>query len=361
MSIKNALEQAEEFLRELHNGIPADERVMAGYAEEATVQTDESGKKINAGWWPTPWADGKYINTRANCYACISSSIKTPNPRTGKMRYWRGEASFGHGLALMVDDIGDGKGSKGDLGLEYFDMVLPPTATVETSPGNYQLWYFFDKPVDSLLHFKALLNCFVGSVLKKGGDNTIKDISRYGRMPCGINNKRHGPDGAYKYAGKDGKPFQVRLKHADYSRRYSPEDIARGFGFSIVMPQKPVIQISEDDYKFDAVWLKAAEYICGKMKMGEGSNGEVGMNMSGKFRIRCPWGHEHTNGDPYGAYFRGPIPGAEHEFVFGCGHDTCRKLHRRTWAVFVDEIVMPYIYKRLESINDKAIGWSDEG
>lgn len=348
--------EAEEFLRELHNGIPDTERVMAGYAEEATVQTDADGKKKNAGWWPVPWADGKFINARANCYACISSSIATPNPRTGKMRFWRGEASFGHGLALMVDDIGNGKGSKGNLGLEYFEMMLPPTATVETSPGNYQLWYFFDVPVDSLIHFKALLNCFVGNVLKKGGDNTIKDISRYGRMPCGVNNKRHGPEMVLKYPDEKGNPWKVRITHSDYSRRYSPEEIARAFGFSIVVPQKPVIVVDEDEYKFDALWLRMADHICSKLKMGEGAGGDVSMNMSGKYRIRCPWGHEHTNGDPYGAYFRGPIPGAEHEFVFGCGHDTCRKLHRRTWAVFVDEIVIPEYARRLDVINAKACG-----
>lgn len=350
------VEIAEEFLRQLQSTIPDNERVMAGYAEEATVQTDASGKKINSTWWPVPWKDGKYINARANCYACISSSVKTPNPKSGEMRYWRGEASFGHGLALMVDDIGNGKGSKGGLGLDHFNAILPPTATVETSPGNYQLWYFFKEPVDSLIHFKALLNCFVANVLKKGGDNTIKDISRYGRMPIGINNKRHGPDMVLKYPMNDGKPFQVRLVEAEYSRRYSPEEIAMSFGFSIIVPQKPIIEVSEDDYKFDAIWLKLADYILSKAKMGEGSNGEVGMNMSGKYRIRCPWGEEHSNGDPYGAYFRGPIPGAEHEFVFGCGHDTCRKLHRRTWSVFVDHIVIPVIAQRLDNINRKAAG-----
>lgn len=351
----NRLEACEEFLRQLRNNIPDNERVMAGYAEEATVQTDASGKKLNNTWWPVPWNDGKYINERANCYACISSSIKTPNPKTGQMRYWRGEASFGHGLAVMVDDIGFGKGSKGGLGLEFFEGILPPTATVETSPGNYQLWYFFDAPVDSLIHFKALLNCFVANVLKKGGDNTIKDISRYGRMPIGINNKKHGPNMDLKYP-VNGKPYQVQLVHADYSRRYSPEDIAAAFKFNIVVPQRQVMQIDGDDYKFDYIWLKFAEYILSKMKMGEGSDGQVSMNMSGKFRIRCPWGDEHANGDPFGAYFRGPIPGAEHEFVFGCGHDGCRKDNRRTWAVFVDEIVITEIANRLENINRKACG-----
>lgn len=344
----------EEFLKELKHTIPDNERVMAGYAEEATVQVDENGKKLNAGWWPVPWNEGKFVQDTKNCYCCISSSIKTPNPKTGQMRYWRGEVCFGHGLALMVDDIGSGQGSKGKMTLEFFDQYLPPTATVETSPGNYQLWYFFTTPIDDLIYFKSLLNCFVANVLKQGGDATIKDISRYGRMPTGINNKRL-EDGTLKYKLDGGKPFKVHLVHADYGRRYSPEEIAQAFGFTIITPAKRIVEIDEGEYKFDAAWLKMAEYICAKAKMGEGSNGDVNQNMSGKFRIRCPWGHEHSNGDPGGAYFRGPIPGAEHEFVFGCAHDGCRKA-RRTWAVFIDEIVMPYVAGRLDSINRKAAG-----
>jgi len=347
--------KCEEFLIQLHNGIPENERVMAGYADEATVQTDSDGKKINGGWWPTPWAEGKYINDAANCYACISSSIKTPNPRTGTMRYWRGEMSFGHGLALMVDDIGSGTGSKGDISVQHMYDILKPTATVETSPGNYQLWYFFDIPEPDMQRFKAFLSCFVSAVLKKGGDSTIKDVSRYGRMPIGINNKRHGPNNAYKYPVLDGKgnavPYQVQIRDADYRRRYSMDEIARAFTFPIVVPQKRIYEIDAEAYTFDALWLTMAERILNKAQQGEGSNGEVVMNMSGKFRIACPWGHEHANGDPSGAYFRGPIPGAEVEFVFGCGHDTCRKLHRRTWNTFIDEIVINKIVADLERIN----------
>lgn len=351
---KQRLAEAEQFLKELQHTIPDDERVMAGYAEEATVQTDATGKKINGGWWPVPWKEGKYINSNSNAYACISSSIKTPNPKTGDLRYWRGEASFGHGLALMVDDIGHGKGSKGGMDLRHFYNILKPTATVETSPGNYQLWYFLDEPEPSMPRFKAFLTSFVTNVLKLGGDNTIKDVSRYGRMPIGYNNKRHGPDGEFKYpVERDGRmvPFTVELKDANYSRRYSIDEIARAFKFEVLIPIKKNFTIDKAEYVYDVLWMNMAEKILGAAKMGEGSGGEVVMNMSGKYRIQCPWGNEHTNGDPFGAYFRGPIPGADVEFVFGCGHDTCRKLHRRTWATFVDEIVMPKIIGTLEDIN----------
>lgn len=358
MNLREKNELAERFLAELGRGIPDTERVMVGYASEATVQADANGKKLNAGWWPVPHRAGNPIKHGDNCYVCISSSIKTPNPRTGALRYWRGDASFGHGLALMVDDIGRGTGSKGGLDLDHFEAILPPTAIVETSPGNHQLWYFFDKPCDDLRRFKAFLMGFVAGVLiDKGGDSTIRDASRYGRLPAGLNNKR-GKDNQFKYV-VDGEPFRVRLISAQYERRYSMDQIADRFGFSIVVPVEREIskeqrELMDNEKRFDFVWLDIAVKVLSRAKLGEGSGGDVQQNMSGKYRIRCPWGNEHSNGDPYGAYFRGPIPGAEYEYVFGCGHDTCRKDWKRTWSPFVDAIVIPAIEEKLNIANSDA-------
>lgn len=348
--------EAQRFLSELGRGIPETERVMAGYAEEATVQTDKSGKKMNAGWWPVPWKEGKYVDANKNCYACISSSIKTKNPRTGEERFWRGEASFGHGLALMVDDIGDGKGSKGGFSLQEFAARVKPTVVVETSPGNYQLWYFLDTPEADMAKFKAFLVGFVSSVLDKGGDATIRDVSRYGRMPCGINNKRHS-DGALKYPDDNGEPFSVRIVSAEYDRRYSVDDLAARFGFAIAVPvRKAALEVDEAEQRADFLWMVMASKLLNGS--GEGSNGQVQENMSGKYRIACPWGEEHTNGDPYGAYFRGPIPGGDVDFVFGCAHDGCRKGNTvRKWGEFVDRVVMTKIVDDLESANENDVYW----
>lgn len=353
MNLREECAKAEEFLSELSKLIPEDQRLMVVYADEATVQVDEKGKKLNNAFWPKPWKLGKPIMQQQNCYACISSMIKTPNPKTGELRYWRTEAAFGMGMAMMVDDIGTGKGSKGELGIEYFYERLPPTVVVETSPENFQLWYFFTEPCDSLVIFKSFLASFVGQILQKGGDNTIKDVTRVGRMPCGINNKRNS-DGSFKYL-VDGKPFRVRINDADYSRRYSLEDIRLAFGFTMIMPAKREIEIDEEDFKTDAILLELAKKILDRAKQGEGAGGSVVENMSGKLRIRCPWGDEHTNGDPYGAYFRGPIPGAEHEFVFGCAHDCHRKGEgKKGWTAFIEYVVMPYIEDNLAAINAKA-------
>jgi hypothetical protein len=111
---------------------------------------------------------------------------------------------------------------------------------------------------------------FVENVLvKKGGDTTIRDISRYGRMPCGINNKKLA-DGMLKYP----KEFRVNKVAADYELRYSITQIAAAFKFVIVVPEKPVRDRNLDVLvDSDAVWFAMAIDICNATRMGEGSGG----------------------------------------------------------------------------------------
>jgi hypothetical protein len=144
---KEQLEQAELFLAELGKGLPDDQRVMVAYPEEVNPPLDADGKRKNSGFWAKPNSSSNPIRADRNAYAMISSSIKAAHPRTGEMRYWRDRKNFGSGLALMVDDIGSGKGSKGDMSLDEITGRLPPTVVVETSPQNFQCWYFLDAPV----------------------------------------------------------------------------------------------------------------------------------------------------------------------------------------------------------------------
>lgn len=358
MTNKTREQECHEFILELSKGLdPLKERMIVSYPDEATVQTDETGKKLNSGFWPKHWKEGKHIQGNCNAYVCISSCIQTPNPRTGDMRFWRGESGFAKGHGFFVDDVGNGTGSKGDMSLDWLKAKLSPTAIVETSPNNYQCWYFFDEVVYDMAYYKAFLYCFVESVLEgAGGDVTIKDVCRYGRLPIGYNNKRL-PDGSLKYPDDNGNPFKVRLVEANYSHRYDPQVIAEAFGFEIVQRRaRLVADFDKEEFKYDYVHLQMAVKYLNELGAGEGSNGEVVANQSGKYRIRCPWGHEHSNGDPYGAYFRGPVPGAEFEFVFGCAHDACRKVNKRTWSAFVDAIVMPQIIGELDYLNMASSG-----
>ncbi|CAG9250017.1 DNA-primase RepB domain-containing protein [Paraburkholderia caribensis] len=331
-----------EFISQLFRDILPHERVMVSYATDAQVQARADGKRMNGGFFPVKYVPDD-IDVDANCYVPISASKKSLNLKTGLERYWRGVDNFSRAYGFFIDDVGDGIGSKGKIALSDLETILPPTAVVETSPGNFQVWYFLSVPCDDIYVFKGFLDSFVFNVLKdRGGDVTIKDVQRVGRLPAGYNNKRRA-DGELKYPAD----FRVNLLYSDYDARYTLDDIAQAYGFAIRVRRPEPRDPDASQSNINARWLFVAQYVLDKMRMGEGRGGAVEMNMSGKYRIRCPWGEEHTNGDPYGAYFRGRIPSGEYEYVFGCGHDTCRKLGRK-WGVFVDKIVIPAIVDDLE-------------
>ena len=368
--IKEQIAETQRFMEELGRDIPKDERLIVSFAKEVTVQTDDTGKKLNNDFWPKAYDPDAAVDPNTNAYTCISSAIKTPNPKTGRMRYWRSEQNFGHGLALMVDDIGNGKGSKGNMQLKDLFEKLKPTAAIETSPGNFQVWYFLKEPVKEMWKFRSLVTGFAAYALADGGDRTIRDVTRYGRMPIGINNKRVGKErgAAFKYLVEiDGVEKFARpvLVYADYTARYTPEEIAATFGYSLAPPTAKLASVDTPESSSYAQYLRSIDLrllsICitemRAAKLGEGSNQDIVKNASGKYRCQCPWGNMHANGDPYGAYFREAIPGAEVEFVFGCAHDTCRTDEyvvgkgnikiRRGWEAFTEEIAMPPIYQRL--------------
>lgn len=363
MSNSDRERAAREFMRELGSLAPADERLIVGFAEEVNSIDKETGELSHAGWWPRPFKEGAQLFSSRNDYVAIASGKKTLNKKTEKMRYWRNTESFGTALAFYVDDIGGGIGSKGAFSIDELSAILPPTAIVETSPGNYQAWYFFSEPETNAKYFKAFLTSFVNSVLaERGGDKTINDIMRVGRIPFGVNNKRL-PDGKLKYPGPDGEPFECRLYQVDYSRRYTIDDITDAFGFDVQMRTETVREYEDDEMVVDFMLYELSKKILTKMDMSETPGGEVTENQSGSCRIRCVWGDEHTNGlgsrgAQLGAYIRPPRAGEAVPFLYNCSHDICRE--RATWAnkseggmweKFTDEIVMPFVYKWCNNAN----------
>lgn len=341
MNLKEA--ECRRFLRELGRGIPDDQRIITCYKSEVTDFSDGEKK---AGWPVKPYREDKYIPTDSNCFVAISSSKKTLN-RQGKEHYWRGTASFGRGLAIMVDDIGNGIGSKGGIELVDICKRLMPSAIVQSSPNNFQCWYFLKTPEPDVRWFKAFLVAFVENVLEDaGGDPTIRDVSRLGRMPIGINNKRL-QDGSLKYPGKYGAEVGLYMME-ETPARYDIEEIAAAFEFEVREPPplKPKKAKSEDKK-----WFNLAVECLGKAKMGEGSGGRM-FSTDGRYRIQCPWADTHGTGNPFGAWiWSDDYKESEHPFVFGCSHHACKG---RGWTMFVDAVVIPYVISLLEEANDNC-------
>ncbi len=130
-------------------------------------------------WFAHKAAAGTVWETNAgaelNKYLCVSAFSDVV----------RRKDTFVAQLALMIDDVG------GEIDTAKVPATLEPTWTIETSPGNYQLWYVFSDPITD----RAVAEGLVGALQAKGfskadgGDTGFAGVTRYGRCDRGVNAK----------------------------------------------------------------------------------------------------------------------------------------------------------------------------
>lgn len=343
-------EEALEFARQLSSVIPK--------GSEQRVLICQRSPDVN---WPSKelksntslaFNKGIYIATASHTKG-LARFVDDDGTVRDVIKYHADKNHFGGGLCLMIDDIGFGEGSKCPPHM-YPDVLskkLKPTAIVETSKNNFQYFYFFDKPC-AFDEFKAFLEAFrfqyarrhvnfdgLDKEEKKSEDATYTP-TRWSRLPCGINEKVEieggrkialDADGNPKFIrlGEDGKPFQVNLKWADYSLRYTLKQICEAFefGYSVRPPENraPVAREEMLEYDFingrifDRIFKIHEEKLLGENSVG--GSGVMAILRNGKARIACPWGEEHSSGRNAGAFMARPDEGgATKGFYFGCSH-----------------------------------------
>ena len=98
------------------------------------------------------------LDERANVYFCVSGMRKGDDGR-----WRRSKDNFAGGLCLMIDDLGDGPGSRAPLSTI---KALKPTALVETSPSNYQAIYLFDGLVTIDVYARRVVGWRVSSSMR---------------------------------------------------------------------------------------------------------------------------------------------------------------------------------------------------
>lgn len=284
--------------------LPDDERlILCGVAGDPDVRSDFA-------WRPYAWRPGKDIafDERRNGYVAVASFRAMPDGT------WRRRAeAFAAGRALMIDDIGT------KLAANIVDP-LPPSALIETSPGNYQAWYLFEEPVRDRGEFDALIRAFIAQKLL-GSDPGMSGVTRVGRIPGFTNVKA-------KYGGA----FRVRLDHLDADRRYAPKQIVEAFGLELTRPRTvDLTRVSSEMLRHRAEMFAAAIHwlrINGMLKREE-------PNVAGWVPIHCPWSAEHTGHVDTGAAIR--LPSEENGFygAFRCHHGHCVD---KGWSALTDWI-----------------------
>lgn len=174
-----------------------------------------------------PAPDGRWAGWRAgsggvrrirethNAYYVVST-FKSPGRRMDQ---------FAAMHVLMVDDVG----TKLDRNLVTMTLGAP-TFRVETSPGNEQWGYVFDLPLLDFGQAEALISGAISALTGgAGADPGMASVTRYARLPVGINGKA-------KYAAEDGSLARVTLREWAPSRTFTPDELAVALGVTLPAP-----------------------------------------------------------------------------------------------------------------------------
>jgi len=235
----------------------------------------------------------RFIRDTHNNYVCISSFHRAED---GKHR--RRKDCWAGLWLVLADDLN----SKVPLNA----LRLASSCLVETSPGNFQAWLFLASPERNQTRAQALID---GLIAAGASDPGAGNLTRYGRLPTGINGKA-------KYA-KDGQPFAQRVHVWEPSRRYTPEQIAQAHGFDLAAASQPRTprRKPSDSKPAGSGYLPIIE--------AAGLYLEPIRGFHGGHRIVCPWHDGHTGRDQTGTAYFEPAEQNDMKGGFKCQHGHC--------------------------------------
>lgn len=265
----------------------------------------------------------RFIRPDYNNYVAVSSF-----KRGDDGMFHRRKGNFSRMHLVMIDDVG--------TKVPHDKVVLQPSALVETSPGNFQAWYFLFPPEPDRDRAERLINGMIASGLTADAtDPGMKGVTRYGRLPVGINGKA-------KYVKAQGHPFVQRVASWAPHLRYSIDDIAHAYGVDLSVPAvKP--RSSKRRMNTRASTNMADDGYVSQLQMA-GLYVDLLASLPGAHQIVCPWVHEHTDEDPSGTVYFEPSDQNDWRGGFKCHHGHCQA------RTVVD---LSFFLNRLQQLNTK--------
>ena len=304
----------------------------------AGLDTDEqfwttgfAGDPLNIPHWQwggkgAPPGMPSFIQPNHNNYVAVSSFKPGSDGQ-----FHRRKANFSRMHMVMVDDVG--------TKVPFENLALEPSVRVETSPENYQDWYFLNPPEPNPAKADRLIKAMIESGLTAdASDPGMRGVTRYGRLPVGINGKA-------KYVAKLGKPFIQRVTVWNPTLRYSIEDIAKAYDVDIsnsanTKHSKRINRIHNFSKNLTADL--SSEDVFTELLKRAGLYFEPLSSIVGAHRIICPWVYEHTDEDPSGTVYFEPSEDNDWRGGFKCHHGHC---HGRN---IVD---MSFFFARLQELS----------
>ncbi len=184
---------------------------------------------------------------------------------------------------------------------------------------------FFDEPIEERERHEALLDALVRSGLSIDGiDPGMRGVTRYGRMPFGVNTKkRHGPQG-----------FPVRLVEWHPERRYSVEQIIKAYGLTLEKPRK-----FKAGPPPTAAAMTVAEREFADLLMGfQALDMYQREKRNGWHDVLCPWNHRHTTAPETGASLSAPCAENNWRGGFRCHHKCTEDIHAVRQFLFMQMV-----------------------
>jgi hypothetical protein len=291
-------------LEELFKMMPSDERAIL-----CSVPGDP-GAAAPTAWGGIPWQRGARcpLLPDRNNYVAISSFRQSESDG----RYRRRKDQFGATHAIMIDDVGT------KLKLDVVPRDLVPSLVVETSPGNFQVTFFLDRPQTDQSFAEDAIRQMIEKLTGGGADPGMAGVTRVLRLPEGINGKP-------KYI-RDEALWRCKVYVWRPDIRTSWEELRRAFGLverhkTFIEPTDGVTQERIRGYRI----VKAGLRSLGLVKR----DGQRWMD------IRCPWIETHTDRGDTGAAVAPPMQANGYYGGFKCHHGHCQQ---RTWNDLEDYV-----------------------
>lgn len=310
---------AKEFLAAMVPTLPEDERVIicsfAGDPNEAPPEA----------WRPKPWQPNGKLGMAEdwNVYTTCASFRIAPD------QTWRRRKSlFAAGHALMIDDVGTGATAKVNP-----DVVnIPPSAIIETSPQNFQYWYFLETPETDGAKFDAVIRAFIAGKLL-GLDPGMAGITRVGRLPGFLNGKK-------KYGGFITKMIKLE------DRYFTIDELVEGFNLTLKGRATPMPRLAtEESIRRNRAFVDIYKFLKAR-KMLKRDEPDAG----GWTEMTCPWVDFHTGRVNNGAAIAEPSEENGWAGGFRCHHGHCIDKAWRDLSEWVNDLAA----EELDDLNRRA-------
>lgn len=250
----------------------------------------------------------RFVRPNHNNYVCVSTFHRAED---GKYR--RRKDCWAGLHMVLLDDLG--------TKIPFTALHLAPSCLVETSPGNFQAWLFLKEPERDQNKAEALVN---GLIKAGASDPGAGNLTRYGRLPTGINGKA-------KYHDKNGQPFTQRVHIWAPDCRYTPAQIAQAYGFDLEAASKPRPKRKGAKPTGGGRYLEildAAGLYIRPITASEGGH-----------QIVCPWYEGHTDKDQTGTAYWESSEQNGGRGGFRCMHGSCAHRNAADLDYFIQTLL----------------------